>query len=49
MFSTSNCRPVGQNIAPVYAVLNELEIFSNLSMKNVPRENLYHRWEGGFA
>jgi hypothetical protein len=38
-----------KHCATVYAVLNELEIFSNLSMKNVPRENLYHRWEGGFA
>jgi hypothetical protein len=34
---------------PRHVVLNVHEIFSMLSMKNVPRENLYHRWEGGFA
>jgi hypothetical protein len=40
---------LGKTLRPVYAVLNVPEIFSKLSMKNVPRENLYHRWEGGFA
>jgi hypothetical protein len=36
-----------KHCAFVYAVLNVVEIFSKLSMKNVPREGLYHRWEGG--
>ena len=38
-----------KHCAPLYVVLNMGEIFSKLSMKDFPREGLYHRWEGGFA